>query len=310
LVTQGRPAPALTQGSVGTDGGKTVIHLLFAQIFVRCSTQDMPTAANIGVGADGKAEWIGRGPYRPLSAIERQDVRALWAGLHAHDEGEVLRAVRRSLKDADTRAFEQLERSILSAMRRNVATSGSAGKIPGRREAHGVDDVLLGILRAVRRSGLSMAPGPLRAHRMFVAGYRIARWADAASNPEDAGRERLTQLDVRDALATLEPDQLRKIAVDLLLLLRHAPERLNQIAADLADGSLGITLTLDETSKAAEAWNRRVRILATAIASLGPFFLLGHVGTARMWGIPLYVGLGLVLVLLYGFMLLQWRNLK
>jgi ubiquinone biosynthesis protein len=302
----GRPFTPVGEASAGET--QALVRLAFRQIFRRGTGQDAPLASNITKESGRPAEWIGRGPYRPLTSIERQDVRALWSGLHAHDEASVLRAVLRSLQTSEKPALERLELLILSAMRRDVAARPEH-KATTRRDSHGVDDVLLGILRAVRQTGLTMADGPLSAHRLLVATYRIVRLASAEIDPDELGRRCLAKLDIRDALDTLDLDQMGKVAVDLLLLLRDAPERLNQIAADLAEGSLGITLALDESSSTARAWNRRVRLIATAIASLGPFFLLSEIGTAELWGIPAYVALGPLLAVLYGWMLLQWRKL-
>lgn len=309
LVTADEPRSPLGEvAKAGRGAADAVVRLAFRQVFDRCASQDAPIAANVAVERGRRAEWICRGPYRPLTAIEQQQVRALWSALHAHDEMRVLRAVRRSLQVAEKPAVERLELLVLSVLRRNVAARPEH-KTAVTRESHGADDVLLGILRALRQTGLTMADGPLSAHRLLVVTYRIARLATSETEPDDVGRRCLARLDLRDALGTLDRDQIGKVAADLLLLLRDAPERLNQIAADLADGSLGITLILDESSKAAAAWNRRVRLIAAAIASLGPFFLLGQIGTAELWGIPLYVGLGLALVALYGWALVQWRNL-
>jgi len=284
-----------------------MVRLLFDQVFKRHRAHDVPLESNMAAAPGAAAGWIADGPDRPLTAIEVADIRALWMGLHAHDEASVLRAIDRSVEGCEKPAREQLEREVLSSMRRNVAARPGTKPVAGR--GHAADDILLDILRATRAAGGTMASGPLSAHRMLIIGYRTARRLFAGSEPEKSGLRCLARLHIEEGLETLDAD-LGKIVVDLLLLLRDAPERLNQITADLADGTLGVVLTLDETAGAAEAWNRRVRLIATAIVSLGPFFLLGYVGRLEVLGIPLFAVLGLVLAALFAWMALQWRALR
>lgn len=155
-----------------------------------------------------------------------------------------------------------------------------------------------------------MPPAVVRAHRLLIVAYRQAHLERPQAQPERIGRERLAQFDQEDRLGGISSDDLGKLGVELLGLLRETPARLNQIAADLVDGNLVVSVVSEELPRTSAAWTRRVRLFATALASVGLAVLFAQSAAVTAAGLPLQPILGLALVGLWVGLAVQWLRLK
>ena len=301
----GRVATAWTGAASG--GGDALALFALDTALLRAAIPEQLTAANIGVGVDGKPVWLSAAGARAMTLRDARAVRDLWAALHVDDEAMALRALRRSRSDAeaDWNRFEQLS---LAAIRRHVAFP--ADDVSPDRAIHRVDRILLGILRAARATGVTMPPAVVRAHRLLIVAYRQAHLERPQAQPERIGRERLAQFDQEDRLGGISSDDLGKLGVELLGLLRETPARLNQIAADLVDGNLVVSVVSEESPRTSAAWTRRVRLFATALASVGLAVLFAQSAAVTAAGLPLQPILGLALVGLWVGLAVQWLRLK
>jgi hypothetical protein len=71
-----------------------------------------------------------------------------------------------------------------------------------------------------------------------------------------------------------------------------------------------MTVTFDEVPRTAAAWRRRVRLVTTAILTVGLSLLVGAGELPVVLGVPVAAPVWLLLAGLYASALLQWRRMR
>jgi hypothetical protein len=309
-LTAGAPRTALADlRHVSSRTADGAVELVFRQAFERRRGQEAPHAANLGTGGGRAPEWLTDRRNPSLTALGRQHLRDLWSGLVARDEPRALSAVRHAVQGDAESNWSALEREIREAMRRGTATGRTERDAP-KTEGDDFDELLLATLRAIARCELELAAGPLAAHRMMLATCLALRRLPGRGDSQRSVRHWLARTELREAIDAIEPEAISRMASGLGHLAREGPERLVQILDDLADGSLGVTLTFDETPRVAAAWTRRIRLIATAIASLGPWFVLARLIESRGLTAPVVLATAALLVMLHLWIVKQWRSIS
>ena len=100
------------------------------------------------------------------------------------------------------------------------------------------------------------------------------------------------------------------MALNYLSLLRDGPGQLNQILAEISEGTFAITVYTVEPPRLARMRNRRVVAIILAILSLGPVIVLAQPDLPNVQGIPLAWPLTALLLVFYLSIFLVIRRLR
>jgi predicted unusual protein kinase regulating ubiquinone biosynthesis (AarF/ABC1/UbiB family) len=307
-VTVVRSVPGGVATSVASGGGDVFTLFALDAALLRSAMPTSLTIANLGVAADGKCAWLSASGALEMTLSEARGVRDLWVALHSDDEAKAIRALRRSCNIADKTDTNRFEQLCLAAIRRHVAFPPD--DVPADRGIHRVDRILIDILRASRLTGATLPPAAVRAHRLLIVAYRLARLQQPLAEPEQIGRQRLAQFGLEEAFGGASPEDLGRISIELLELLRVTPRRVNQIADDLVDGNLVISAISEESPRTAAAWTRRTRLLSITLASVGLAIVFVQSTESIVFGLSLRPILGMALAAIWLVASVQWLRLK
>jgi predicted unusual protein kinase regulating ubiquinone biosynthesis (AarF/ABC1/UbiB family) len=168
---------------------------------------------------------------------------------------------------------------------------------------------LVAILRVARRNGFAIRFEMLSAFRTLVTVETLAMRLDPAVHLQSTGQVVLKDIILEDVFDRFEPVKIRSALVNLLAALNNAPEYLNQILTDSAQGRLGFNLNATEHPHFAATRDRRHKLLAMAIAAVGISWLMGESGLPALDSVPAWPFLAVVLSILYISMIVLWRRL-
>lgn len=267
---------ARSAGRIGSRDAVEIIDLMFHQLRVRRWAPAAPILANIWLGESGAARWIWSHPRLPISETEAHQSIALWAAINGGDESAALGAIRRSLTPESAERWDDVEYLLVTALRRGARPGPAA-----EDDRHALDRVLLEVLRVLAGAKSAMTGGAQAADRMLVSICAGLRQARTGVDPGPSLRRAIMRAELADGVESLSPEELAGVAADVARLVREGPERLNRILEDVADGRLETTLS--ESAATTRSWNARTRLVAIAIASLGPWFLLGGLVARHGW---------------------------
>lgn len=173
-----------------------------------------------------------------------------------------------------------------------------------------VSNWLVAILRVVSRDGFRTPPEMLAAWRTLVTVESIANRLDRSVHLQSTGDEVLRDIALDDTFRALEPLAQRKALLELLEALRNAPEYLDQIFSELAQGRLAVNLNASEHAHTVATRDRRSKLLVTAGAAVGVAWLLGEPRLPAIASFPVQPILAAALAILYLSVAILWRRLS
>jgi hypothetical protein len=138
----------------------------------------------------------------------------------------------------------------------------------------------------------------------------VASRLDADADLRSVGRKFFDRLQVDEALKAIEPGNLQPVALNYLSLLRDGPGQLNQILAEVSEGTFAITVHTVEPPRLARMRNRRAVAIVLAILSVGATDLLARPDLPDLQGISLAWLLVALLLGLYVSIFLVIRRLR
>jgi len=168
---------------------------------------------------------------------------------------------------------------------------------------------LVAILKVARRNRSEVPHEMLSVFRTLITVETIATRLEPAVHLQSTGQEILKDIILDDVFGRVEPVKIRSALVNTLAALNNAPEYLNQILTDSAQGRLGLSLNVTEHSHSAVTRDRRYKLLAAAIAAVGIAWLMGEPGLPSLCSIPASSLLAIALLSLYLYIIVLWRRL-
>jgi ubiquinone biosynthesis protein len=173
-----------------------------------------------------------------------------------------------------------------------------------------IAQVMTGILRVAQLHGIQAPPKTLALCRTLLGVEMGARQLETDVDLETVSRDFFSSLQVDEALRILEPDHIQAISLNLMALLRDAPGQLHQILSELSDGRFVINQYVSETPKVIHDRNRRTRLVVTAILTVSVSLLLTKPDLPVLFGISLAWPISILLVILYIWLFIQWRQMQ
>jgi ubiquinone biosynthesis protein len=234
--------------------------------------------------------------------------------LAALNEGDVARMSRALLEllipgpEADA---EQFRNDFAEESRRWQEAAHSEEHIGRDRETRSATGHwLVGAMRAARRNHFTLPRGLLAAYRALLTAETVAQQLSARSQLRLVGRRFFTRMQTEDALRRLTSDSLRTSLPELVQLLQDAPARLNDMLTDLSAGQTKLKAEWSEDGRARRSADRRTRLLALAIVSVGLAFLFGSAGAEQAIGPIARSVFGILLGVVYLLIIRQWLRLR
>lgn len=241
--------------------------------------------------------------------VRRHQIRYLSA-LYEGDFEQIFRSLMEVMipkPDADEAAFRAdffEESSRWLRLSRSAPATRANG---GRRTP--VAHWLVGVMRASRRYRFNAPPGLLAIYRTLLTAEAIAARLDPEVDLREVGKDFFLALQWEDALRTLAPEILHKSLPHLLTSLREMPAQLMHLLTELAEERFTLRVESTESAAARSMANRRVRLLVTAIVSVGFSILLAFPPLLFLHAEIFHFAAATALAALYVALVLQWRNL-
>lgn len=219
----------------------------------------------------------------------------------------IFRAVSELLIPGEETDVEAFRRDFLTATRRLEFGAPAADADGAERSP--VGRWLVSMMRAARRNDLQVPAGILALYRALLTVETVAHHLGLEEGLRVVGRRFFARLQQEEALQLLEPDRLQQFFLNLLHLSRDAPGQLNQLLAEVAEGTYVLKVTTSDSSRLQRARNRRARLTAAALLSVGVALLLTRPEFPSVLGVSLAWPLAAGLLALYGVIVVLWRRL-
>jgi ubiquinone biosynthesis protein len=209
------------------------------------------------------------------------------------------------------------ERTDIEAFRRGFFAATSTWQRRNRADAEAVTSGgrspagqwMIDVMRLARQHGFQIPSSILSMYRTLLTAEAVANQLRVRLSLRAVGEQFFRRLQIDEVLRLPELNEFQSAVLSLLGLLRNAPSQLQQMLADLAEGRFSINMTVTESQKVVRAQNRRARLLVTSILSVGIAVLLTRPALPEVFGVTLAWPLGIVLMLLYIGIFIQWRRL-
>ena len=173
----------------------------------------------------------------------------------------------------------------------------------------GFGQYLISIMQSARMNRLQVPADILSMYRALLTAETVARQLDPHVDLGAIGRQFFTRVQTEDLHRSFGHDNLQANALNLITLLRDSPRQLQQLLYEVSEGKFALNVSVTEVPKAVRSQNKRVKVLVTAILSLGITVLLARAGLPIVLGIHLSWVLWGILALFYISIYIQLKKL-
>jgi ubiquinone biosynthesis protein len=258
--------------------------------------------------AIGYAEF---GLCEKLDQSTAREVARFLGEIHRPDLPQMFRVLLALAVPADGADVEKLKVEFMAESHRWL------GNVPPVLAAHRSSDSrpptarwMVGIMQALRRNEFRLPREILASFQTLVTAETLAYRLAPSVHLRTVGREFFTDLQLAETFRFIDPAVQQNLIVKLLIALRDAPEHLNEILSELAEGRFTINLSATEYPPSAKARDQRARLIAAAVVSVAIAYLLAEGGLPAIGRVPASIILGIMLGLLYIYIFVQWRRLQ
>jgi ubiquinone biosynthesis protein len=169
---------------------------------------------------------------------------------------------------------------------------------------------LVDVLALARRSGLQLPSSMLSIYRSLVAAETIAYELGSEADLASVGRTFFTRLQTDSLRALFDLPNLKTRAIQLAELAVTAPAQVQRLLNDLAEDRFVLQVETTESAAARRNADRRARLIAACILSVGLAVLLYPTRGIVIAGVPVAWPIGFAEIVLYGVIMVLWRRLS
>ncbi len=246
------------------------------------------------------------------ATVRQSQMRYLSAVYHGETE-QVFKALTEILIPTEETDIEAFRRDFIAATRalghHTSVDETDDQMVYSDDDRSQIARYIMNLMRAARRN-LQIPTRVLSMYRTLLTVEAVAHQLGRREGLRVVGQTFFAKLQQEEAIKLFEPAQVQQKLFSLMTLLRDSPSQLNQILTELSNGDFSLNVFNSEISKTSRALNRRTRLLATTILSVSVALLLTIPELPELFGIPLTQPLSIVLVLLYLWIIFQWRQLR
>lgn len=231
----------------------------------------------------------------------REAQAAYLSALYNHDAAGMHRALAGLLQfgpDSDPASFRQdfIAETNDFLSRNNDPANGEGGTTSG---------YMIVLMRLARRHRVRLPAALLSMYRALLTVEAVSRQLGAEADLASVGRGFFAGSEIERLLATLEPSTIVNWLMRMGELTRTAPGHIQELLSDLVDGRFVLSTQMQQAPADRRIANRRARLIALAILSLGPAILLAGRPEA-----PFDTILWIVLAGFYAGLAWMWWRLK
>jgi ubiquinone biosynthesis protein len=189
--------------------------------------------------------------------------------------------------DTDLEAFRRDFLDLTGAWQRHRDDQPSISPVTGRQGRSPTANWMIAVMQTARKHHLRAPPRILSLYRTLLTAESIANQLGADMDLQKVGRKFFEALQRDDILRSLRPEALLPGLVSLFYLVRDSPEQLERLLSQLSDGRFSLNTVTTESPRTQRIQNRRTRLIASAILSVGLALLLTRPE------FPVVVGIGM-----------------
>lgn len=261
---------------------------------------------NILVLPGGGIGFVDFGLCSDLDPTVRENQVRYLSAVYSGESERMYKAVSELLVPGQATDWEVFRQDFLAATR-NLDLGSPASD--GERERSPIAQYLIRIMRAARDNDLKVPTGILAMYRTLLTVETLAVRLGLGDGLRQVGRGFFARLQKEDTLRKVTAENLQPVFLSLFDLLREGPAKLNQVLTEIASGELSVRVDAAESKKARQSRNRRSRLIAASIVSVGVALLLTRPTLPGLFGISLAWPLGIALAALYLLVLVLSRRL-
>ncbi|ODS22366.1 hypothetical protein AB835_14570 [Candidatus Endobugula sertula] len=247
------------------------------------------------------------------STINARQVRYFSAMLSGHSEDMFHAAIDILETDefSDEEAFKRdfyTQTSVWQA--RQPIDVSTNHVVPSQNSRSRTGEWLVQIMRSARKANMRIPTGVLAMYRTLLTAESVCHLLSTKHSLPSVGKRYFVNHQTKEITRSLSPENLQPLMVNIIGLLRDSPGRLERILADISERRFTINANVNDTNKNRKAANQRFRLLALSILSVGLTILLTIDNLPVVFGIAMETWLVSVLIFVYMWILLLWRQLK
>lgn len=290
---------------------ESLVRAILSQVFEHRFFHGDLHPGNILALPDGRVafvDWALAAPTRPdhlrvlggyLASVQRRDAEGMCSA--------ICDLLERS-EDSDVQVFRRV---FIDATYSLWAAREATGH--GAQSSTPIQRYMTSLLDAAKQARLRVPADILMIYRALLTGERVAGQLHSSVSLTSVGRSFFRDFNLRLVLEEFTPESWLTTALDVSALIRSGPGNVERVLADLADGRLVLRVHSQSSARDGRAQNRRARLIALSIASVGMCVLL--VGAPRGERLsssmtPVTWGLLTCLILVYGLFIATWFRVK
>jgi ubiquinone biosynthesis protein len=241
-------------------------------------------------------------------SVRREQVRYL-STVYEGDAPQMFQALLEVLTPGEGADVEAFRIDFMAACSKWLGrTPDDVGDSRGTRSP--VANCMIAVVRAARRNRFIIPTRLLAMYRTLLTAETVAHQLSPSVDLRSVGKEFFISLQTDEALASFSPEAQRALLPKILALLRDSPGPIHQILSELAEGRFRLRTETIEDAATQRVKNRRARMLAAAILSVGFAFLLSAPSLPAIGPLPLRPVIMVALALVYVSVLVQWHKMK
>lgn len=153
---------------------------------------------------------------------------------------------------------------------------GTKQKNDNRQGRSHFGQAMVSMMRVARRHGYRIPVRTLSMYRALLGAETLAFQLGAAVTLRDVALPFLRRMQIDELWTSLQPSKIERYLLDLHQLGAGAPRQLNNVLSDIADGRFYLNVNESENSGTTRLRNRRIRLIATSILSVGLALLVAN----------------------------------
>jgi ubiquinone biosynthesis protein len=275
---------------------------------------------NLIVLPDGAIGFVDFGLCDELDETIREGQLRYLAAVYSGDAEQIYKATVEVLEADEGSNLTSFRRDVLDRTQEWISKRGGdggprprgAGREPPLDE-HNRSPVatwMIGVMRSAHRNRLRVPARVLSMYRALLTAETVARQLGTDVDLGAIGRRFFRQLRIEETSRLLEPDRIEPVILNTINLWRDSPRQVHQLLSDLADGRYVLNVSARESPSARRARDRRARLVATSVLTVGLSLLLAAPQMPAPFGVSLRWFVGAALALLYLKVFTQWRRMR
>lgn len=245
-------------------------------------------------------EAVRAGQMRYLSAVYSGDVNRMFKAI-----SEILIPSEETDMEAFRAEFTAETTAALSKIRLGERNTNSTD-----RDQSTVAQCMVSVMRAARRNRLMVPAGVLALYRTLLTAETVAHRLGTNADLRSVGSRFFSELKFEETLRAIDSENLEPTIYSVLSLLQESPGQIQQILSELSEGRFELKVNIAESTKVRRDRDRRIQFLGASILTVGIALLLLMPNLPLVFGMSLTWPLSILLILLYAWILLQWRRLR